>query len=146
MQGAKATKSAAKMKLLPEELDILFQSEKLLFTHSQEIVLAVPVSHGFSLSQTAMLKTILARLNFSNAAIPWHYYENFESIPFEDIFSRFSPKILLVIRPMQDQNLEPEHKKVSGVDVFYLPHPEKFEFNDAVKRPIWNLLKPFSAD
>jgi len=127
------------------ELDKLFQSEKLLFTHSQEVVLALPVSHGFSLSQTAMLKTLLASLNFSNATIAWHYYEILESIAFENIFSRFSPKILLVIRPIQDQNSVPEHKKVSGVDVFFLPHPQKFEFNDAIKRPIWNLLKPFSC-
>ena len=127
------------------ELDKLFQSEKLLFTHSQEVVLALPVSHGFSLSQTAMLKTLLASLNFSNATIAWHYYEILESITFENIFSRFSPKILLVIRPIQDQNSVPEHKKVSGVDVFFLPHPQKFEFNDAIKRPIWNLLKPFSC-
>ncbi len=139
-------KSEYKMELLVEELDVLYASEKILFTHNQEVVLAVPINHHLTISQTSLLKTILNKMAYPSSSCAWFYYEeHLETISIEEIIKCFSPKILLVIRPITDPILEPLHEKKSGLDVIFLPHPEKFEFTDSVKRPIWNLLKPFSS-
>jgi hypothetical protein len=134
------------MELLVEELDVLYAAEKVLFTHSQEVVLVVPINHQLTISQTTLLKTILNKMAYPTTSCAWSYYEEpIENINIKEIIRCFAPKILLVIRPITDLILEPVYEKKSGLDVFFLPHPEKFEFTDSVKRPIWNLLKPFSG-
>lgn len=134
------------MKFLLEELDVFFESDKLLYTHNQEVVIALPALHELSPSQVILLKTILNRMGFATKGFAWIYYaKDSEETILQESILRFAPKILLLIRPISDEGIVPEHKIISGTDSFYLPHPQKFEFNDAIKRPIWNLLKPFSC-
>jgi len=133
------------MTLSTEEIDILFESDKLLFTQSPEAVISCPSKPGLSPSQSDLIKKILKSMGFTPTDYVWNFYGSIpERKQIEEICEALKPKLVLALLPLSDLTKEPIAEKVGEIEVLSIPHPFYMEEEESVKRLVWKLLKQFS--
>ena len=133
------------MHLSSTELEVLFEHENLLFSEKQKLVVAVPIDSYLTDSQTQLLKKIIAAMGFSHSSYSWIYYEcGNENISIEQIIQCFSPNLIIRISSKSSEFETSNQLTKDGITLLTLPHPEKMDNDERIKRDVWKVLKPFS--